>query len=277
MNYYYDYDGGDYYDGYDGGINYASSEEFFNKEGIDNKVDIKDRIAKLKRSKEQGDNDDEIPLTQPPPPPPMPPYSPPPSPPPQPPQRVSPPQPPQRVSPPQPPQRVSPLQPPQRVSPPHPPQRVSPPQPPPTQQVQQPTNVRHNTTYVVRDYRDDPVYVRLYDWGIGYIPTYYPYLRRKQLEDSIAYVLNREMLMHRSTYELKKMILSLLDSEMKKDSSPYIQDKSVSKKPAKKTSKKKTSKKAVKKQSKKSSKKKSKNKSTKKISKKKSKKSSKKR
>jgi hypothetical protein len=94
--------------------------------------------------------------------------------------------------------------------------------------------------------------------GLVIFRTYYPYLRRKQLEDSIAYVLNREMLMHRSTYELKKMILSLLDSEMKKDSSPYIQDKSVSKKPAKKTSKKKTSKKAVKKQSKKSSKKKSK-------------------
>jgi type IV secretory pathway VirB10-like protein len=242
-NYYYDYNDDDY----DGGMYFANSKELFDKEGIKNVISVKDRIAQLERTKREGDNDN---LAIP----------------------IPPPQPPQRVPSPPPPSQ-------QRISPPPqspPPQLLQPPQQAPQpQRVQQPQlQVPQHTTYVVRDYRDDPVYVRLYDWGIGYIPTYYPYLRRKQLEDSIAYVLNREMLTHRSTYELKKMILSLLDSEIKKDTSPYIQDTSVTKKLAKKkVSKKATTKKPSKK---KSSKKSSKKKTSKKTTKKKSKKSSKK-
>jgi hypothetical protein len=233
-DYYYTYDD----DMYDGGVTFAHDKEFYENEGYENKVNVKDRIARLERAKKEGDSGD-----------------------------VSPPQPPpMEHSPPRQPPIEHSRSPPIDHSPPRPlPIDHSPPRPTTsiqyTADVKKPPDVRHtHNTYVIRDYRDDPAYVRLYDWGIGYIPSYYPYMRRKQLEESLAYALNREILLHRPMHEVKKIILSLLDSEMNKDKSPYIQEQP--KKPTKKKTSKKTSKKkAIKKISKKkTSKKKSKKK-----------------
>ena len=264
----------DYVYDYDGGIVFANDDEFYKHEGLTEKINIKDRIAKFeKKATPSTPSTSEQSTT--------------PIPPPQPISRSEP----QPISS-EPISRPPPI--PQPIARPTS-QPIAQPPPQPIQmeniETQAQPRVTHaatqakpspivnkpsstHTTYIVKDYRDDPMYVRLYDWSLGYIPSYFPYLRRKKLEEYIANTLNREMLEHRSAYELQRIIKSVIDSEMKKDISPYIVQESVKEKSLKSSSKKSSSKKSS---SKKSSKKKSSSKKTsKKPSKKPSKKSSKK-
>jgi hypothetical protein len=240
---------------YEGGAYFPTDDDFYKSEGIERPMSVNDRIlaAEIERKKKMGL----------PPPPPPPPITTPPAP-------LPAPLPTPRPAPtisigttysPPPAPRVSTATQTDAITPPP----VAP----------QPTRT-HTTTYIVKD----PIFERLYDWGISYIPSYYSYIRRKQLEGEIANILKREMLLNRSTYELQRIIKNLLDSEMgtsstiKQDKSPYIQQESATKKPARKTSKK--SKKPARKTSKKSTAKKSARKTSKKSVKKSKKKKSKK-
>lgn len=128
-----------------------------------------------------------------------------------------------------------------------------------------------------RVYSYSPIlYNRLYDWSLGYIPSYYTYEQRKRLEDLLAVLIRSELSnkysVNRSKYELEQIIRD----NIKKFNAdiPVVKKtpRKVSKKPVKKSSKKpsktKKTSKSKKKASKKPSKKPSKKKSAKKTAKK---------
>jgi len=103
------------------------------------------------------------------------------------------------------------------------------------------------------------VYRRLYDYGVGYIPTYYSYDQRRRAEYLLENLIKKELLAKVTEEELQKVIKTTLANT---DTNGKIITKEkvvrvIAKKPSKKTSKKK-SKKTSKKKSKKVSKKKAK-------------------
>lgn len=121
------------------------------------------------------------------------------------------------------------------------------------------------------------VYNRLYDWSLGYIPSYYTWDQRKRLEELLALLIRTELSNKYSSNRSKSELEQLIKDAIKKfnsevDIKPKKATRKVSRKPkSKKASKKPKSKKTSKpkrKISKKTSKKTSKKKSTKKTNKK---------
>lgn len=117
------------------------------------------------------------------------------------------------------------------------------------------------------------VYRRLYDYGVGYIPTYYSYDQRRRAEYLLENLIKKELLAKVTEEELQKVIKTTLANTDTNGKIVETKEKAVR---AARAIAKKTSKKVSKKKSKKTSKKKSKKtskKKSKKTSKKKSKKS----
>jgi hypothetical protein len=131
---------------------------------------------------------------------------------------------------------------------------------PPAQQT-----VRHE--YIVNEY-SPVIYRRLYDYGLNFIPSYYTYEQRRQLEYMLENLIKRNLLNKLSESELRWSIRQALEKDIGPEKhkptviikEKIVKPRKVSKKKSKKVSKKK-SKKVSKKKSKKSSKKPSKKKS----------------
>lgn len=115
-----------------------------------------------------------------------------------------------------------------------------------------------------------PLYRKLYDWSLGYIPTYYSYSERQRLEQALDSLIKRELIDRTDEHKLRSLITEFLNSKIgapvkhikktKKTSRKGSPKRKPSKKPSKKKSKssKKSSKKSKKrsKSSKKASKRK---------------------
>ena len=117
-----------------------------------------------------------------------------------------------------------------------------------------PTTSTHTTHYIgyPSSYvRYSPLYDRLYNWSLGYIPSYYSYSERKILENAIESLLKKELADNSDESLLKSVVKKFLDEKINK---PSEATKSVARKQSKKRSKK-SKKKSVKKSKKKSPKK----------------------